>query len=624
MPETRVYFNRGDDGPLGELAIRINCPDETFHIAVEKIAANAVAHVDDLLLDLLDIAASIFAADGSVTRGGATRQHFGAGWRRRLQFTIPLRAPSIWQHADVIAALTDAVGFLTDDDVTFTFEGGRVDTANSDYFDFDVASSDAFRLDEVALFSGGLDSLAGALEALTVGTGRVALVTHLSAPKIEAHQRRLAKALSERFGGRVLFVPVRATRKGPEARETTQRSRSFLFAALGFVIARMFGAKRISFFENGVVSHNLPFSPQVIGTMATRTTHPLTLRKFDRLFGLLGGEAITIENRFAWATKADIVARIADHDAADLIRDTVSCTNVRDQSVLHTHCGSCSQCLDRRFAILAVGLDASDPEEMYQTDVLSGPRPTNESRTLALDWTLHACRVAQLSLQDFFGRFASETVRIIEGYPDRPEIDIAREVHALQRRHGENVRQVLVAQVIVAAPDLLDRNLPATSLLRMVLAQQGHVLALPILLPTRPPSTEAMPEPDNKALDIFPLQVAFDMRGGIASVQVKGLGEVRGVPAVIAHFLRVTHDEDRASGLSRERFRFVRSGNIARGCVGSKGAVWKNVNRCHQKLAEFYRVVENKEPPRALLIDTKRQHGYRLDPTMMVIDISQV
>ena len=62
--------------------------------------------------------------------------------------------------------------------------------------------------------------------------------------------------------------------------EKTQRTRSFLFASLAFVLARMFGKERFTFFENGVISFNLPIAGDVLGARATRTTHPRVIRGF--------------------------------------------------------------------------------------------------------------------------------------------------------------------------------------------------------------------------------------------------------------------------------------------------------------------------------------------------------
>ena len=88
---------------------------------------------------------------------------------------------------------------------------------------------------------------------------KVALVSHRSASKIAGAQKHLVDQLRSRFGAdRVLHVPVWANVDDNLGREPTHRTRSFLFTALGAVTARLFGRDRISLFENGVVSLNLP------------------------------------------------------------------------------------------------------------------------------------------------------------------------------------------------------------------------------------------------------------------------------------------------------------------------------------------------------------------------------
>ena len=108
-----------------------------------------------------------------------------------------------------------------------------------------------------------------------------------------------------------------------------------------------------------------PISPQVIGTMSTRTTHPLALRKIVRIFDLLaeslGHSRIALENPYQWLTKSEVIGRLQAAGGERLIAQSVSCTSLQAQSNTHTHCGSCSQCLDRRFAIVALGLEEYDP-----------------------------------------------------------------------------------------------------------------------------------------------------------------------------------------------------------------------------------------------------------------------
>jgi hypothetical protein len=113
----------------------------------------------------------------------------------------------------------------------------------------------------------------GAVDELVAHGKHVAVVSHRSATKIVETQKHLVRALCERLGrGRIFHVPVWANLIGGMTRESTHRTRSFLFAALGAVTARLFGVNRIAFFENGIVSLNLPPLAQVVGARATRTT----------------------------------------------------------------------------------------------------------------------------------------------------------------------------------------------------------------------------------------------------------------------------------------------------------------------------------------------------------------
>lgn len=627
MPETRV--NLGEDGAaIGrEFSIRVNGTNPTFKIATDRIEARLVAPMTDLLLDLLDVAGVVFCADSTVKRGGLTRKDFGDAWRRSFSFTIPVRCPEVWKRPEVGKALTDAVHFLTDDDVDFAFHADEWDTNPQTYLDFDPSGGAAYRIDEVILFSGGLDSLAGALETLATTDKQVALVSHESAPKIISHQRELAKMLKQKYPGRVLHIPVKAHRMGTEAQETTQRSRSFLFAAIAHVIARIAGVPRILFFENGVVSHNLPISNQVIGTMATRTTHPMSLHLLSRFLDTLGGSPIPLVNGYAWFTKTDVVRKIAEHGGASMIRSAVSCTSVREQSILFTHCGACSQCLDRRVAILAAGLEAEDPTDQYAIDILFDARTNEHDRIIAIDWANHALGLAELPFFEFSKAYIGELTRIVSGHCDTPMINVARRVHHLHQRQGRLVLSVFAKAMAANAESLLRGTLPETSLLRIV-ANQKTGLGLPVC-----PTTVAAPlsypaAPRSADVDavpvLFPLQVAFYVDGKDDVIRVKYLGTVRGSPASIAHALRTPFEADRAKGLSRENHRFMAVGAVSKEIGKSKNAVRKLVERCRKDLTDFYLAIEGHAPERPILIENQRQIGYRLDPDCRVITPDQI
>ena len=614
---------------LGEgrepLRIRLNGSDATFRLRADRISAALVRPIEPRLQDLFDIAAQVFAADSSVPRGGPTRRDMGEEWHRQFDFRIPVRDPAFWSRPEVMAALTDAVTFLTDDIVGFSFSARAAHEPEQPFLDFDAKGA-AFAADEVLLFSGGLDSFAGALEMLATSNKRVVLVTHRSSQKAATRQRKLGDYLRNRFPGRVLQIHVAANRVGGEAREATQRSRSFLFAALGQVVARMFGAHQQNFFENGIIGHNLPLSPQVVGTMATRTTHPLALRKLEHLMMLVGdGSGAAIRNPYQWLTKTDVVRRIAEHDAADQIRHAVSCTSIREQNTLHTHCGACSQCLDRRFAMLAAGLAAEDPSEMYGTDVLFGPREKDRSRTMALEWTRHAVRLAGIDDHAFMSTFGQELMRIASGYPDQRRADLMRRILDLHRRHGGLVVAVLERAIRDNADRLARHEFPEGALVRLHVADAA---AVPPALPADPRSTPQRRQPpaqtSGDAPDLVPdqdrpLEVTFGIENGRHVISVLGLGRVEGAPARTAHELRSEFDEDRQAGLPRAEHRYVQTGALATRLETSKDAVAQHVGRCRKELAQYHELVFGSPPPRHLLIENKPGRGYRLDPDIRIL-----
>ena len=456
------------DKKTDPLTIRVNGREPTFTVATDLIMAKAVAQLEERLLDLLDIAAVVFAADGTFKRGDATRPQMGKDWRRTLDFTIPVRVPQFWSTPHVVHALVDAVSFMTEDSVDFHFVQREPTLPAQSFFSFDSRSA-TFEAEEVVLFSGGLDSYAGALEALSTTSSKIILLTHRSSQKAIPHQVKLGKYLAEKFEGRVLHIHVPAHRVGEAASESTQRSRAFLFAALGQVVAQAFAAKRLNFYENGIISHNLPLSRQIVGSMASRTTHPLTLTKLNRLMDLVVPKTISIENRYQWLTKAEVVGRIQTFNGADQLALTISCTNNRDRNKLQTHCGNCSQCLDRRFAILANGLEIHEPEEIYATDVLLGTRETPRSRTMALEWTRHAMALAGMEGRQFIGSFGTELARVARGHEGLQSTEVLKRSHEMHRRHGQTIREVLLKAVQAIAPKLVDHLLPNSSLLRMFL-----------------------------------------------------------------------------------------------------------------------------------------------------------
>lgn len=466
--------------------------DSNVMLKVSDISQRTVANIAPVLVDLLEIATYVYCADQATTRGGDSSREYGAKWRRQFQFHIPVRDPDLWSSKPVRTALCDTLGFLSDDEYEFTFKKLVKPPPVDQYLDFGDGGATGFPAEEVILFSGGLDSLGGAIQEAIVDKRSVALVSHRSSAKIDSRQRALLDDLRKHSSSKPSFhIPVWINKEKALGKEYTQRTRSFLYASLGAVVARIFDLWRIRFYENGVVSINLPVSPQVVGGRATRTTHPQVLNGFSEIFSAILQKPFAVENPFRWKTKAEVVKSIREAGCGDLIKHTVSCTHVWTMTTLKTHCGTCSQCIDRRFGTLAAGCpDSEDPEEMYEVDLLRGERPPGDSRTMLESYVSMAKRVRSMSDVAFFTEFG-EAHRVTPHVRGMSVHDAATQILSLYKRHAMEVGDVIAKGIQAHAHDISDGKLPSTSLL--ILALPDHY--------KRPASFEDVPTDPLLVLD---------------------------------------------------------------------------------------------------------------------------
>jgi 7-cyano-7-deazaguanine synthase in queuosine biosynthesis len=474
MPERLVLCGEAKrSGGNSTLRLALSGRSQNITLRLEDISKKMVRNVPGLLIDLIEIATYVYCADRATSRGGPAQIGMGAAWRRSFRFIIPVRNPDHWNRRNILEPLCSTLSFLSEDDYAFEFEKTTNPVSFQDYLEFggDGAS---FKADEVVLFSGGLDSLSGAIEELSTDGKRVALVSHRSSPKILDYQKHLVAELTARFPQKVMHVPVLVIRQETlRVQEYTQRSRTFLYAALACVVARLFGNSQIRFFENGIVSINLPISEQLVGARTTRTTHPLVLGHFRQFFSAAVGKAVDVDNPFIWKTKGDVVRSIVDRGCGDLIKHTISCTRVYDITKLKTHCGCCSQCLDRRFAILAANAADHDPVEMYKVELLAGPRDKADDQTMAESYVRTALELRELSDFAFFGRFGGETARVLPCFPSLSADEVGRRVFDLHQRHAQAIGDVLKAAVEGHSAELVNRSLPPLSLLMMTVVPGG-------------------------------------------------------------------------------------------------------------------------------------------------------
>ena len=450
-------------------------PNANVNLVVEDLAKKFRADLQPRLADLLEIAAYVYAADCATPRSGAwTNAGATEPWQRDLKFVIPVEDVVFWSQESIRALLQQVLGFLSDDCYSFVFVKGAPKQRRG-YLHFgDDEDWPFYRPDRVIMFSGGLDSLAGAVETASHGKNLV-LVSHRPVSTQSKRQTNLFASLRTAFPNvRMFHVPVWVNKDEAKNREYSQRTRSFLFSVLGTAVANSVKADGVRFFENGIVSLNFPVADEVLGARASRTTHPQVLKLFAEFYQRVLERPFEVDNPFLFKTKAEVVGLIRDHGQADLIRETCSCAHQgMFQSKTQWHCGGCSQCIDRRMAILASGTENNEDAHDYATDVLTGPRKDGYERNMAVNYARHAMELNQLSAEQVAERFATELSRAVRPLPDRRKA--AEDLVAMHQRHAAMVHTVISNNIKLHAGAIVDGTIPESSLLSLVAGRQHLV-----------------------------------------------------------------------------------------------------------------------------------------------------
>lgn len=423
---------------------------QNLTVDVAGITSNLTGRLPPELRDLILIAAYVLAADQAVPRGTAEDTDMGERWRRDFRFVFGVDRPALWSRPDITSCLRDTLSFLSEDYYTLEFQQGSI--RPNEQLSLSNPKGDPMiswdHIDDVLLFSGGLDSLGGAVSQFLHQKRNVILVSHRSAEKTWKTQRCLVSDLRELASDRVLpHVAIRVQRHDDSLRrERTQRTRSFLYAAIAATVAHLVGRRRVLFYENGVVAMNLPVSRQVVGAKATRTAHPKVLKGFARLVSLVLGHDFAVENPFELLTRAEVIRSIGDHGGAGLIKHSVSCAYVHKSSTQYPHCGVCSQCVDRQFSMRAAGMCDHDSNEGYAVNLVGDEWTDEDARTMLLDYVDSAERFSRYGSKEELAAHYGEMTRAVQGLYDGMSRDaeaVGQAVYELHKRHGDGVMRVL-------------------------------------------------------------------------------------------------------------------------------------------------------------------------------------
>lgn len=299
-------------------------------------------------VDLLVLATLVYAADTRISR----RTESQDTWTREIRLEIPVSNPAQW--AAVSGLLTEMLDFLTGDHWSLSFRP-RPNVFRVLVPTLQLPKDDVF--EDLCLFSGGLDSLIGAIDLLQTGR-RVLFLSHAGESATSEAQNACIERLQANYDllSRLrLWMVFPKQMIGGVSPESTTRGRSFLFFSLGAVAASGFGKSvRLWVPENGLIALNVPLDPLRLGSNSTRTTHPFYMGRWNQILNELGIPA-QVDNPYWNRTKGEMVAECKNHELLKKVLSvSLSCSSPskgRWQGLGVQHCGYCLPCLIRRAAL---------------------------------------------------------------------------------------------------------------------------------------------------------------------------------------------------------------------------------------------------------------------------------
>lgn len=306
-------------------------------------------HVPSKLFDVLVFAGIVYSVDRLVSR----KQYSINGLTREFKLSLPTSNTSTWVESKNL--LEEMLSFMTGDLWYINFIQANEYKMPICHKEFDMSN-----VSSVTLFSGGMDSLIGAIDIAEITEGKTFLASHydstMGGPK--GDQDRVFGMLDQSYPNRFLRFksPVRIQPCRQKKSELSSRSRSLMFFAIASIVAESIG-KPFYVPENGSVSLNYPLSPSRRSACSTRTTHPIMVHQFNKLMKSLGLKTLAI-NPYEFKTKGEMVQACKNKSILiSIIPHSNSCGKRSQHQFMFdnnsaTHCGRCMPCMYRKASML--------------------------------------------------------------------------------------------------------------------------------------------------------------------------------------------------------------------------------------------------------------------------------
>jgi len=302
--------------------------------------------------DLIDLAVSIYVAD----RWAKAKK----GFPRAIVVRLPVRTDEILDSQDIPQTLHQMLHWFTGDNWSFEFvrHTGAGRRSERQYTMRMSANSKSPKA-EVALWSGGLDALAGLCNRADQDIAeRFVLVGTGAKPAVWGLQDRVCSRLRERVEFHIDPVRLQIELRGDEHSESRNRNlnraRGAVFLLLGSAYALLEQQTALAIYENGPGALNLPFRASEVGLDHSRGVHPLSLAWISQLVSTISGTDFVVHNPFIGWTKAEMCRVFNKMNLSAVAVITQSCDRAPRSKI--KQCGTCSSCILRRQALLASGI----------------------------------------------------------------------------------------------------------------------------------------------------------------------------------------------------------------------------------------------------------------------------
>ncbi|NEQ99341.1 MAG: hypothetical protein F6K30_21980 [Cyanothece sp. SIO2G6] len=339
-----VHLVENHNGKEEKFGFVIN--DQDFEFRFQHVVPAQIA-------DLVDIAASIHVSDRLVPQDLRKRE-------RHISVYLPVRNPNLIRSTAFQEKLEGLLWWTTGSNWRFYFQDLDSIERQSE-IQGTLTRFWLIPVDEVALWSGGLDALAGLYNRLvSFPTKSFRLLGAGGNTQVYNRQKIVAHKIREIFPDRISLARLSLTLSGTKKQSKNQvsRARGIVFMLLGTACALLMEQKELFVYENGIGAINLPYRKSAIGVDHTRSVHPRTLLDLSQAISEFIGKEFRISNPFLFSTKAEMCRILAENSEIQLVAKTQSCDRQDringEGKVLQ--CGHCSSCLLRKQALAAAKL----------------------------------------------------------------------------------------------------------------------------------------------------------------------------------------------------------------------------------------------------------------------------